>query len=919
MTVANPSPIPAPAPAVTPAKPPARKPLFDADEVARAFRLLVPAGGVAEVRALEATHASDRYPGVWYGYFTDPDALVAALAGLRSAEGVYVTLNPVAPALHARAADRLRKAGKKGASVSDADVVARRWLLVDCDAKRPAGISATDREHGLARMRAGIIRDELGVDGWPDPVLADSANGAHLLYRVDLPADDGGLVARVLAALQARFGDDPKNPAAAYGGVAVVVDGTTANAARITKLYGTRGCKGDDTPDRPHRLSAMVDVPDELEAVSREQLEALVAAAEAEAAAEAAAARAAGSAGTVAGGATSPAGRGKGTGAAAAGGKGKIDLAAWVEAHRLDLTGPEDWHGRGGAGKRWVFKTCPWDDAHADGSAFVAQFDGGGVFAGCHHNGCAGKGWHDLRDAVEPGWRDKGRKPQAGRGPDGGAAGQDNLDGGGGGDEIIPLGGRDPGTGRLVLSPKRTLPTAEAFVAEFYTRVGGTALRAYAGVFMGWHGNRWAEVEEGALRQRLARWLHAALRYQWNKAAQMLELVPFESNPGSVNAALETTRALGHLPATVSPPAWLDAADGGGGHAVDGETSDRPDPRELLAFPSGTLHVPTGRVLPPTPALFNVSAIDFEYDPAAPPPLAWLAFLDELWPGDPESVALLQEWFGYSLVGDTGQQKMLLVVGPRRSGKGTIGRVLRRLVGERNVVGPTTSGLAGPFGLQPLLGKSLAVVSDARFAGDDVAVVVERLLCVSGEDAVTVDRKFLPGVTLRLPTRFVFLTNELPRLADASGALAGRFLVLRMANSFYGREDTGLTDRLMAELPGVLLWAVEGLRRLRARGRFAQPAASADALRDMEDLASPVAAFVRERCAVGPGRRAWVDELYAGWRRWCEEDGRHGASTKQTFGRDLVAAVPGLSCRRNHGAGRFYDGIALADPGAAPV
>jgi putative DNA primase/helicase len=914
MTVANPTPVPAPAHAATPTPPaakpaapgrPAPKPLFDPAAVARSFRLIVPADGVAEVRALEATHVADRYPGVWYGYFTDPDALVAALAGLRSAEGVYVTLNPVDGALLARSANRLRKAGRKGTSVSDADVVARRWLLVDCDAKRPAGISATDREQGLARMRAGIIRDELGVGGWPDPVLADSANGSHLLYRIDLPAADEGLVARVLAALQRRFGDDPSEPELAEGAVAVVVDVTTANAARITKLYGTRGCKGDDTPDRPHRLSALVDVPDVLVPVTREQLETLVAAVEAEvaaeAAAEAAAAKAAGSAGTVAGGATSPAGRGKGTGAAAAGGKGKIDLAAWVKAHQLDVTGPEDWHGRGGAGKRWVFKTCPWDDAHADGSAFVAQFDGGGVFAGCHHNGCAGKGWHDLRDKVEPGWRDKGKKA---KGKAAGKAGSgdpeaDDPDAGG----LVPLGGRDPETGRLVLSPKRTLPTAEAFVAEFYTRVGGTALRAYAGVFMGWHGNRWAEVEEGALRQRLARWLHAALRYQWNKAAQLLELVPFESNPGSVNAALETTRALSHLPATVSPPAWLD----GDGDAGEG----RPDPRELIPFPSGTLHVPTGRVLPPTPALFNVNAIDFEYDPAAPPPLAWLAFLDAVWPDDPDSVAALQEFVGYCLTADTRHQKMLMLVGPKRSGKGTIGRVLRRLVGEASFAGPTVSGLAGPFGLQPLVGKSVAVVSDARFAGEHLGVVVERLLCVSGEDTLTVDRKYLPSVTMKLPTRFVFLTNELPKLSDASGALPSRFLFLKLTESFYGREDTGLTERLTGELPGILLWAVEGSRRLRARGRFVQPAAGAEAVEELERLASPMLAFVADRCRVGPDERVPVDALYAAWRGWCVADGRTLPTTKTLFGRDLAAAVAGVRRRKDTFDEPFYQGVGL--------
>jgi putative DNA primase/helicase len=256
---------------------------------------------------------------------------------------------------------------------------------------------------------------------------------------------------------------------------------------------------------------------------------------------------------------------------------------------------------------------------------------------------------------------------------------------------------------------------------------------------------------------------------------------------------------------------------------------------------------------------------------------------------------------------------MLLIVGPKRSGKGTIGRVLRRLVGKDNVAGPTISSLGGSFGLQPLIGKSLAIVSDARFSGDNISAVIERLLCISGEDTLTVDRKFLPSVTMKLPTRFMFLTNELPRMSDASGALAGRFVILRLTHSSYGQEDTTLTEQLMQELPGILQWAIEGLKRLRKRGRFVQPQSVADAVQEMEDLSSPVGAFVRDCCVLGPDQRVWVDDLYKAWKDWCHADGRIAVTTKQTFGRDLAAAVPGLRCGRNHDHGRFYQGIGLAE------
>jgi putative DNA primase/helicase len=315
--------------------------------------------------------------------------------------------------------------------------------------------------------------------------------------------------------------------------------------------------------------------------------------------------------------------------------------------------------------------------------------------------------------------------------------------------------------------------------------------------------------------------------------------------------------------------------------------------------------------LAPTPRFFTLNALEFDPDPNAPAPMAWFAFLHQLFQGDEQSLDLLQEWFAYCLTGDTSLQKMLLLIGPKRSGKGTIGRVLRQLVGPGNVCSPTTSSLAGPFGLQPLLGKSLALVSDARFHGEHLSTVVERLLCISGEDAITVDRKFKESVTVTLPTRFLFMTNECPKLTDASGALAGRFVALQLTQSFYGHEDPTLTSRLLAELPGILNWAIEGWHRLRARGRFAPPESVAELLEELEDLSSPVKAFVRERCQVGSGLRTSTADLYVEWRNWCQAAGRDHPGTSQSLGRDLRAAFPTITSRRGTDNLRFYEGVAI--------
>ncbi len=219
----------------------------DRDEILRTCQALFAPGQVAELRALDAVTREWRRPHTVSGYFDDWDKLAAAALDIR-ARGIYVTLNPVNPALLARANNRVRDMQAGESSTSDNDIGTRRWLPIDCDPVRPSGISATEAEHDLALARAREIRAYLQAQGWPEPLLADSGNGAHLLYRVDLPADDGGLVAGALAALAFRFTD-----------ALVSVDEKNFNPARIWKLYGTVAAKGDATPERPHRLSRLVE------------------------------------------------------------------------------------------------------------------------------------------------------------------------------------------------------------------------------------------------------------------------------------------------------------------------------------------------------------------------------------------------------------------------------------------------------------------------------------------------------------------------------------------------------------------------------------------------------------------------------------------------------------------------------------
>ena len=161
---------------------------------------------------------------------------------------------------------------------------------------------------------------------------------------------------------------------------------------------------------------------------------------------------------------------------------------------------------------------------------------------------------------------------------------------------------------------------------------------------------------------------------------------------------------------------------------------------------------------------------------------------------------------------------------------------------------------------------------------------------ISGEDNLTADRKGKAMWTGTLAARIVMLTNEIPVLGDASGALAGRFIVLNTRQSFYGLEDPGLTDRLLAELPAIFRWSLDGRDRLAKRGHFVQPAGGKEPLDELAMLNNPVAGFVDECCEITPSGVAVIRELFAVWRDWCRRTGRDHPGTEQVLGKNLNAA-----------------------------
>ena len=250
---------------------------------------------------------------------------------------------------------------------------------------------------------------------------------------------------------------------------------------------------------------------------------------------------------------------------------------------------------------------------------------------------------------------------------------------------------------------------------------------------------------------------------------------------------------------------------------------------------------------------------------------------------------------GYLLTVDKRHHKIGAFIGPLRSGKGTIAQVISGLIGPHNVVNPTFSGLASHFGAEKMIGKPVAIIGDARqSARSDWAVALERLLGISGDDAIDIPRKNKTDWSGKLPTRLMLISNELPKFMDQSGALASRLLLFRFSESFLGREDKTLDAKLKAELPGILLWAIDGWEHLRERGFFIQPKSGQELIDQVRDFSSPVGVFVREKCEIKAGYQIACKELFEAWKRWCDEENRE-PGTDQSFGRNLRAVCSSMS------------------------
>jgi P4 family phage/plasmid primase-like protien len=292
-----------------------------------------------------------------------------------------------------------------------------------------------------------------------------------------------------------------------------------------------------------------------------------------------------------------------------------------------------------------------------------------------------------------------------------------------------------------------------------------------------------------------------------------------------------------------------------------------------IRYANGVLDLRTMQLHSHDSSQFVTNVLPYSYDPLAGCP-EWMDFLRVCFSHDQQRIDLLQEWIGYQLTRSYKYQKFMFFRGGPRSGKGTVGRVLKELVGRENYSGGGLEDLARDSAMDGLSNKQCFFIGDAQaqISKAKVNVVIEKLKGITGNDDQSWGRKYARDESGTLPCRITITSNSLPRMFDDSGALGGRMLYLPFDVSHEGREDHGLEDRLKSELPGIANWALLGMLRLNASGRWTSPDSTREELQDIRDTYSPVGAFLREYVEItgsttDTATREAVHKQYNEWER----------------------------------------------------
>ena len=296
-------------------------------------------------------------------------------------------------------------------------------------------------------------------------------------------------------------------------------------------------------------------------------------------------------------------------------------------------------------------------------------------------------------------------------------------------------------------------------------------------------------------------------------------------------------------------------------------------PSGLLNVKNGILNTRTKKLIPHSSDVFFKNVIDIEYKHGAQCP-NWLKMLGRIFPGDADSIKLLQQYFAYVLWGgDPIFHKALVLIGGGANGKSTVLKTLQALLGAGSYSSISMSRLDKPFQMIMIKDK-LANIVDETPSSD--AIDSEAFKNVVGGGNVSMSHKFMDEISEPVRARLIFSCNETPRFKDSSHGLRRRLLFLPFEQDFSGSNTKYniWRDEIEPELSGVLNWCLE-LLPIDETWRFVEPQSSVDAMHEYKMDQDHVYVFVNDRLEY-TGKTfdtLTPDEIYRAYEVWAFNEG----------------------------------------------
>ena len=215
------------------------------------------------------------------------------------------------------------------------------------------------------------------------------------------------------------------------------------------------------------------------------------------------------------------------------------------------------------------------------------------------------------------------------------------------------------------------------------------------------------------------------------------------------------------------------------------------------------------------------------------------------------------------------------------------------------------------FALHPTIGQVVNVTNESSDIIEHEAETTLKAF-VAG-DRFTVDRKFKSPINVRPATKIMVATNDLPRFIDKTQGIWRRILLIPFDEQFTGTKcEPYLADKLKKELPGILNWALAGLKKLTNANGFTIPKSHAQHLEDYRRASDPARAFLYEYVKPDPDASIRYQVVYSKYRSYCRRNGFHAVS-QTTFGKILRRIYPEVKReQRGSRTGRhwYYTGLA---------